>query len=42
MNTNTNILPNLMFISMAIVVPACFMAIASVGVESDILRVLSW
>ena len=40
-NMKINILPNLIFVSMVVVVPLCFMLVAAVGVESDILTVLA-
>ena len=41
MNIKTNIIPNIVFILAVIVVPVFFMAIASVGVDSEVLKILA-
>jgi len=39
-NLKNNILPNLIFMLAVIVVPVCFMLVASIGVREELLTII--
>jgi len=41
MKIKKNILPNIIFILAVVVIPICFMALASVGMENEMMVVLA-
>lgn len=40
MNIKANLLPNIIFMLAVIVVPVCFMLVASIGVQEELLTII--